>query len=1101
VTTPAPPGPTSAQLLSLISTLQANIAKAGHTPVVAPANLHQFVNRVSNQAPADPIALANAQKAIAAGQDVRTLPYDVQKLVESTDRIKSTTGPVHRGIFGSITHDISSVGGNALSRVGDVLSRGMYATAEGTKEATDAAASGGNVGDALKAFGSGALKGVEGKQKTSFSDVIQHDADLGKAQGATAAERVAYANEHPGIGHANPWLKYGGGLAADVLLDPTTYVGTGLIGKVVKGADALKTATETTKAAEDLSKLGADSSSEISRILGKGFVKEGRSKLKSLPSAGVTNAHRILATQKIDELAKASAKATEDAAYKEALKTVPKPVDSLKASKAAYQKALNDEARKLMGGVSRDDVRKQATAHLTTLLEKNLSPSVAKEVGLTFAGKRIASVPIGRLTKLANDVHASNNAIGTGLRKFDQGFRGSAGLRNDLKEIKVGTHGWAAHVVKERLHQIQDLFHGSTYAERKQMGAAYRQGLDVKYLGHDGKDMLQEFHKTVNRAQEAVKVLTGEIGSPEEFIKQLPYEMRSMVSAKEVLKAGDLAKGGRRLDEHWLEHFVHKWLASKSARISDPAHIMYSIDKAYLSATSHANMARVIGDTFGLDTHVGRTVFGNKKPLLSRPVQHLIDNHGYRKVKYQVGAKSYHIPYMQGKVFDPETAGGIEKLWEILNDGGHKSDDLLRTFDRAQVVWKSLVTKYNPGYHERNLFGEILASAFGGVKNPQRLIEAGRVLYGRDRTLMGDGKAFGGRIPNRREIKAANAQHFQPEIAGRETGQHVITRQLPNGEKESLTTDQLWHYYVKHGLKTGFIHTDLGFGKEAAKGKIGEFLHNVDQGAQTLTENIEDLTRMAHFIDAFKKSNIADLDKAFAHAASEVRKYHFDFTDFTKFEKAYMVRIFPFYKWTRKNIPLMMEMTLVHPGGAIGNIKAMRAVSGLMGGGGDQSNTLLPHAESVIPSWLQKDLAVPVGVSGSGNEIYSDPAIPWMQAFQDVQSPLQTTGMMFNPLLQQLSLLYNKQTLTGQKVTGAQDLLHSNPITAFIDNLVTNNSQGKSRATTVEQFLSGIAGLQENTPARQEAEAKREQQAAAAERIKYEKQQGTYKSTKHPGVR
>ena len=44
-----------------------------------------------------------------------------------------------------------------------------------------------------------------------------------------------------------------------------------------------------------------------------------------------------------------------------------------------------------------------------------------------------------------------------------------------------------------------------------------------------------------------------------------------------------------------------------------------------------------------------------------------------------------------------------------------------------------------------------------------------------------------------------------------------------------------------------------------------------------------------------------------------MNKLLFDYSDVTKFESQVMKRIFPFYTWLRKNIPLQLELLAEHP--------------------------------------------------------------------------------------------------------------------------------------------------------------------------------------------
>lgn len=93
---------------------------------------------------------------------------------------------------------------SVLSRVLDVVSRPNYAIANAAKSLVDDDKSGNIFSEAAQGF--------TGKDKTSFSTVLDE------------------------AGVKNKWVRGIGGLALDVGLDPTTYVGVGLLGKGAKAA-------------------------------------------------------------------------------------------------------------------------------------------------------------------------------------------------------------------------------------------------------------------------------------------------------------------------------------------------------------------------------------------------------------------------------------------------------------------------------------------------------------------------------------------------------------------------------------------------------------------------------------------------------------------------------------------------------------------------------------------------------------------------------------------------------------------------------------------------------------------------------------------------
>jgi hypothetical protein len=115
-------------------------------------------------------------------------------------------------------------GPSILSRIIDVFSRPNYAVAGATSNILDTghgAVEGasnilgfltGRPSPQVAAAGTkGIISGLAGTQKTTFEDTL---------------------HEHGGVN--NPFVRYGGGLALDILTDPTTYVGFGAIGKAGK---------------------------------------------------------------------------------------------------------------------------------------------------------------------------------------------------------------------------------------------------------------------------------------------------------------------------------------------------------------------------------------------------------------------------------------------------------------------------------------------------------------------------------------------------------------------------------------------------------------------------------------------------------------------------------------------------------------------------------------------------------------------------------------------------------------------------------------------------------------------------------------------------
>lgn len=138
----------------------------------------------------------------------------------------------------------------------DNISRPLYGVAQGAKEGFEKVADPDNKSndllDAVTGFGRGFGKGVTLKKKTTFSDVIQRVADVKHA--ADEGRDIKHTRDNEG--KVNKFVKYGGGLAGDIFLDPTTYLGAGLIAKAPKVKATIKALNESGSVAADLAKAG-----------------------------------------------------------------------------------------------------------------------------------------------------------------------------------------------------------------------------------------------------------------------------------------------------------------------------------------------------------------------------------------------------------------------------------------------------------------------------------------------------------------------------------------------------------------------------------------------------------------------------------------------------------------------------------------------------------------------------------------------------------------------------------------------------------------------------------------------------------------------------
>lgn len=332
-------------------------------------------------------------------------------------------------------------------------------------------------------------------------------------------------------------------------------------------------------------------------------------------------------------------------------------------------------------------------------------------------------------------------------------------------------------------------------------------------------------------------------------------------------------------------------------------------------------------------------------------IEKLRDNYGWETVP-ELG---------DNHLFPPEAVADIKKLLEIMKPGD-AANKISKLFDGAVGYWKQGMTIYNPGYYTRNGIGEIMASWLDGVNHPKWYRMAYRVhRYSKaaDHNLADLVKKWSvldGKIP----VDEAKASEVLFKLKG----------------GQAVRIEDAYREYINMGLKSTFANTDLERGVRSlgASGltdsRTLKTLKKFNERVHDFGEGFEDYLRMSHFLHAMQHSGRGNIADAALYAAERVRKYHFDYTDFSNFEKSVMLRAFPFYKWTRRGAPLMFAHLFMTPGKMLALPKAMDTASGLgfdpMGAFTDDplfstqdvhddKNGYLPDYQGIAPAWV-KDL-------------------------------------------------------------------------------------------------------------------------------------------------
>ena len=267
-------------------------------------------------------------------------------------------------------------------------------------------------------------------------------------------------------------------------------------------------------------------------------------------------------------------------------------------------------------------------------------------------------------------------------------------------------------------------------------------------------------------------------------------------------------------------------------------------------------------------------------------------------------------------VMDEQIHRLIEDMWTKVNDPA-TYNTIINGLDKVTNLWKTSVTVPFPSFHFRNMLQDAWQMFLGGFNHI---------------TELGPNGALGHAFQIMKESGITGKIADLPEEAGNIA---KLSTKVISDAGETMTQAQMWNNFVKDGGLVGILR-DISTGGEASVDTINEALQKKFLGGLSLNplnknfvpvaaggktnEIISAYNRLANYISLWKKGMNG------AEAMMNTRKVLFDYSDLSNFERNYMKRIFPFYAWSRKNIPFQLQMMVQQPGKFANLMKAVNAL-------------------------------------------------------------------------------------------------------------------------------------------------------------------------------
>ena len=480
------------------------------------------------------------------------------------------------------------------------------------------------------------------------------------------------------------------------------------------------------------------------------------------------------------------------------------------------------------------------------------------------------------------------------------------------------------------------------------------------------------------------------------------------------------------------------WLKSwESWNIKDPYKFLHQFQQAVEHTVRQKSMFDEIGTRFGSINRFG-------------DVKYAIDH-----------------PRLKGLYFNEEGAHQGAQFVKLLKEINTPSSKALQHIDHVISKLKAALTIYIPSHHWTNLIGDLAFNWYAGVNKPQRYDQALKV-FNSQRGRYGDITSFQQGIAGPDALKQAMLRGeigteglasagLAPHAAGNST---IITMQ--NGTK--VTADMVYAAAFREGIlpsakvleevasETTNILDKIHL-PGAAKGVVQGKVHQI-------SEFRDHVPRLAQFIDGIAKSG-GSFANAVEHSAANVRKWHPDGLDLTKFERQVMKRIFPFYSWTRKAVPLAIESAIVASPKVMAYPRLMEALStsmGIEGEGGGAGGTF--PSDQMFPDWLRERGIGPVA-GGPGSYLTVNPSMPTLDIATMLGRPGGTLLDMLNPIAKVPLELAQGATL-GKQVpidNQANYLAQQIPGVSQIGRVTGSYGTSKSVADSSEQQMLNLINL------------------------------------------
>lgn len=837
---------------------------------------------------------------------------------------------------------------------------------------------------------------------------------------------------------------------------------------------------------------------------GKKYLRKGASETQHL---GKKTSSGLIIKDVLGEMSNYSVKATRERVAAEVVAkhaAAGRILDKAPNPQAAtwLKKQIADETEQRlakMGLVSKTGkpVERELHENVVAAMNRNLSTTISNQLSVRVGTAKLGVPGVAALGRKSAELAGKPAFVRKTVKAFEDGFRANAHIPSSLRSMRRISNSTGATLLKAYGRQTQSVFDAIPAAERHRVASLWGKGHTGAATIAGGKTLdgapVDDIFKYIDKEMGELDVSVRKNGIlADELNEQLPDifkvkqgKTKTVVETKSSNGRPSLFENkGTKIDDDYFVNEVKELM--RLGKIKDPAQALYMYNAAVNKVIANKKLWETVAQSHGAVLKDKKLVHGVQESASSVQGRHTVtDNLGRELVeKYGWKTPTYAgkpIRGLENHVFEPEIADAVSRMGQMYSST-KSTGDLLRQYDKSLVAVKSVLTKYNPAFHPRTFLGEYILGFLGGMR-PATQVDSYKksvnVWRGHSKEFLGQGASGTGK---QADVEAENILRRLQAPAFQRSSSPVVMK----FRDKPLNADELRHYYVNSGLKSGFASTDTARGIDATI--TGGVLRQISDRTQTMTESIEDIGRMAHFIDVIRHSKAKTLQDAIDEAAQVVAKTHLDYTEVTKLERDGMSRVIPFYKWLRLSTPLMAETLLTQPGKALAIPKALDMASRMAGYDPNNLSSLPGGPDAAVPDYLLASGARPVG-SINGNSQWFDPtSLSPMAGSAELLDEIRNNpaGALVNTINPMLSLPFKLGFDTQSKGSAPSDdytkfAASQTPQTNFGRKLLTSEDPSVSTGEKVSKFLLN-PGLVSNTPRTIEGAAFQEKKRAEEHR-------------------